>query len=223
MRKLIVIAVIGTVVALTAAVGPAGAAVNTLTLHVSPNPVVLNGPATFSGRLTGPGGVPIVGSSVDIFIFAGAGCPGASFGSIATLITDGGGNYVFGPVTASGIPPGPYSFMAQGGGVTSPCVSITLLAFAPVQSSVSGAYLCYSTYQTEPGVWPAAEALVLANQGYWEPTAVDGNIPGGTNVGNYHLQCNATPMGDGYVGAGGEFYGPDMAAIAQQNLGFYPH
>ena len=220
MRKLIAIAVIGMVVALAAAVGPAGAAVNTLTLHISPNPVVLNGPATFSGRLTGPGGVPIVGSSVDIQVYLGGGC-GLFLGDFPTQTTDATGHYAFGPI--SGFPPFTFSFEAVGGGVSSPCVSVTFGVFARVQANVSGAYLCYSTYQTEPGVWPAAEALVLANQGYWEPTAVDGNIPGGTNVGNYHLQCNVTPKGDGYVGAGGEFYGPDMAATAQQNLGFYPH
>ncbi|HEV2592601.1 MAG TPA: hypothetical protein VGU02_11990 [Gaiellaceae bacterium] len=216
------IAVIGTVVALAAAVGPAGAAVNTLTLTVSPSPVVVNAPVTFSGRLSGPGGVPIVGSSVDIAFFFGAGCTAGGFvGALPTQTTDGSGRYSFGPVPAT-VPPGTYSFQAFGGGTSSACVNLTVLAFA-VQANVSSAYLCYSTYQTEPGVWPAAEALVLANQGYWEPTAVDGNIPGGTNVGNYHLQCNVPPKGDGYVGAGGEFYGPDMAATARQNLGFYPH
>jgi hypothetical protein len=92
-----------------------------------------------------------------------------------------------------------------------------------VAPQVNNIFLCYSSFQTVPGVWPANEALTLVKQGYWEPTAVDGNVDGGVNVGSYHLQCNATPKGDGYVGDGGQWFGPEWAATAKEELGFYPH
>jgi hypothetical protein len=90
-------------------------------------------------------------------------------------------------------------------------------------TQVSGIFLCYSTYQVQPGVWSAPAAAALMKLGYWQPTAVDGNLAGGTNVGKYNLQCNVTPKGDGYVDANGVFWPLTFAPAHEEVLGYYPH
>lgn len=102
-------------------------------------------------------------------------------------------------------------------------------------------FLCYSSYQVEPGVWPVSQAATLYSTfGYWQPFAVMGNVTGGTNVGAYHLVCNLAPgsaiaahratsssaLGDsikhGYVGIGGTVYGADLHDAMANTLGFFP-
>lgn len=51
-------------------------------------------------------------------------------------------------------------------------------------------FLCYSSTQTDPGVWTVDQAPALMAAGYWSPYAIKGNVAGGTNVGGYHLVCN---------------------------------
>ncbi len=94
----------------------------------------------------------------------------------------------------------------------------------PVENSV---FLCYSTYQVDPGVWKLSQAETLFKAGYWQPYAVAGNVVGGTNVGAYHLVCNlatgqSVPAVHGYVGGGGTVVGPDMHKAMETNLAFYP-
>jgi hypothetical protein len=94
----------------------------------------------------------------------------------------------------------------------------------PVEHSV---FLCYSTYQVDPGVWMLSQAETLFKAGYWQPYAVAGNVVGGTNVGTYHLVCNlatgqSVPAVHGYVGGGGTVVGPDMHTTLETNLAFYP-
>src|SRR5206468_8864684 len=56
-----------------------------------------------------------------------------------------------------------------------------------------GAFLCYSRFQVDPGVWPAAEAAALLARGYWRPTATLGTLSA-TRLGPYSLVCNpSTP------------------------------
>lgn len=90
-------------------------------------------------------------------------------------------------------------------------------------AQVNDIFLCYSLYQVQPGVWPSSTAAALIKLGYWEPTAVDGNVAGGTNVGKYNLQCNVTPKGDGYVDANGVFWPSNFAPANEGVLGYYPH
>ena len=93
----------------------------------------------------------------------------------------------------------------------------------PVEHSV---FLCYSTYQVDPGVWKISQAETLFKAGYWQPYAVAGNVTGGTNVGKYHLICNlatgqSVPAVHGYVGGGGTVVGADMHKAYETNLAFY--
>jgi hypothetical protein len=91
-------------------------------------------------------------------------------------------------------------------------------AFAPPPVNI---FLCYSVFQTEPGVWPKPQALALLAQGYWLAYAVPGNVPGGTNIGGFHLVCNLAAgqaVGDSFVGGDGTVLGPAYAGDA----GLYP-
>ncbi len=81
-------------------------------------------------------------------------------------------------------------------------------------------FLCYSKFQVDPSFWAPDQAADLLSGGYWYPNAVPGNVPGGTNLGDYHLVCNApgTPTGD-YLNLNGEVVSKD---VADDNLGYYP-
>ena len=90
-------------------------------------------------------------------------------------------------------------------------------------------FLCYSKFNDVPGVWPDEEAQALLDEGYWSPTAVDGNVDGGTNIGGYHLVCNppvaplsfASSVTDPiatYIGADGTLVGEAGAGMP----GYYP-
>jgi hypothetical protein len=84
-----------------------------------------------------------------------------------------------------------------------------------------GIFLCYSTFQTDPGVWPKSEAEVLLKQGYWLPYAVPDNVTGGTNLGGFHLACNlaaSQSVGDSFVGLDGTVFGPAYTGVE----GLYP-
>jgi hypothetical protein len=90
-------------------------------------------------------------------------------------------------------------------------------------------FLCYSKFNDVPGVWPAAEAQALMDDGYWSPEAVEGTLDGGTNIGGYHLVCNppvapisfaslATDPTTSYIGGDGTPVGEAAAGIP----GYYP-
>lgn len=85
-----------------------------------------------------------------------------------------------------------------------------------------GVFLCYSSFQTVPGVWVKDQAVALIAEGYTEAQAVAGNVEGGANVGAYHLVCNSGLRPNGqFVGDGGFVYGSDYGP-ATEELGFYP-
>lgn len=91
----------------------------------------------------------------------------------------------------------------------------------PVINEPDAVFLCYSKFQTEPGVWSPEQAKELLRQGYYYPVAVKGNVPGGTNLGGYHLVCNApaaTPPGL-LVNENGLVV---PAELAGDTLGYYP-
>lgn len=83
------------------------------------------------------------------------------------------------------------------------------------------AFLCYSAFQDNPGVWSMPVATQLLGQGYWSPYAVPGNVAGGTNIGGYHLTCNLASgqsASDSSLGGAGETYGAgdqsDVSGVA---------
>jgi hypothetical protein len=90
----------------------------------------------------------------------------------------------------------------------------------PAVNEPDGIFLCYSKSQTEPGVWMQDQAAELLAAGYYYPSALAGNVNGGTNLGAFHLVCNAsgTPTGKS-VNENGEVV---SAEYADHNLGYYP-
>jgi hypothetical protein len=67
-------------------------------------------------------------------------------------------------------------------------------------SGTSGAFLCYSKYQTNPGFWPFVSpkgghegAQALLAKGYWSPFA-EKSVPTKTQMtGGWYLLCNLPP------------------------------
>ncbi len=73
---------------------------------------------------------------------------------------------------------------------------------------VSSLFVCYSKFEQDGGaVYTAAQAESLLAEGEWSPVAIAGTVPGGDDVGGYHLACNPpvslAPTGR-YVGDGGD-------------------
>lgn len=85
-----------------------------------------------------------------------------------------------------------------------------------------GIFLCYSKFQTDPGVFGADVAGGLLDKGgYWLPWALKGNAGGGTNIGAYHLICNLAAgqkSTGGYVDADGASEDAQFSDV----LGIYP-
>lgn len=111
--------------------------------------------------------------------------------------------------------------------VTKPVVPSTPTVSAPIAEprGEDGIFLCYSTFQVDPGVWKYSVAQKLIQEGYWAPHAITGNLPGGTNVGRYHLVCNLATgqaAGDQFVGAGGDVSGASVHSLLVGILGWYP-
>jgi len=89
-------------------------------------------------------------------------------------------------------------------------------------------FLCYSKFNDVPGVWPDEEAQSLIDEGYWSPTAMDGNVAGGTNIGAYHLVCNPPAASISFASVadpvtlyvGGD--GTPVGGAGAGNPGYYP-
>ena len=89
----------------------------------------------------------------------------------------------------------------------------------------NNAFLCYSSFEDNPGSWQIGTAAQLLGQGYWSPYAVPGNVAGGTNVGGYHLTCNLASTqsaGDSTLGGAGETYGAGAKSEVSDVPGHYP-
>jgi hypothetical protein len=142
-----------------------------------------------------------------------------------TVTTNSHGNYSVDPVTIDEA--GVYGFKAMvtgfgfGYGTASGCASVTVTApeepvTPPVEPAApdngSSSYLCWNHEMVNPVAYfdsVADEMWMTGN--YFEPQAVLGNVDGGTNIGAYHLVCNAvstlSPTGWG-LGGSGEVYAP---------------
>jgi hypothetical protein len=81
---------------------------------------------------------------------------------------------------------------------------------APVVPMVPRSYLCWNHEMVNPVAYQDAIADTMWALGkYFERVAIYGNVEGGTNIGAYHLVCNASatmqPTGEG-LGGSGEVY-----------------
>lgn len=95
------------------------------------------------------------------------------------------------------------------GAITVLDVSASLLPVVD-DSAVTHEFVCYSRFEQDGGeVLDAATADAFVAAGRWFPYALPGNVPGGENVGAYHLSCNPPagyePTGQS-VGDGGDVF-----------------
>lgn len=102
----------------------------------------------------------------------------------------------------------------------------------PVQppSDSSSTFLCYSLFEVDPAVYTFGSAwhwLTSTSDHYFTPDAVAGNVPYGTNVGGYHLVCNAGLLGDTagtpktYTDSDGDVFGQAWADAMASDYGSY--
>lgn len=77
-------------------------------------------------------------------------------------------------------------------------------------------YLCWNHEMVDPVAYLDTVADEMWATGkYFEPQAILGNVVGGTNIGGYHLVCNAPStltMTDLGLGGSGEVYTADAVA-----------
>jgi hypothetical protein len=98
---------------------------------------------------------------------------------------------------------------------------------------LSGAYLCYSKFQRDPGIWPLSSgntshstAGTLMARGYWSPFA-EKSVPTGTRIaGGWYLQCNLQPgqqaVAGLLVGQRGDLFANNLKLLAVRRPGYYP-
>ena len=103
-----------------------------------------------------------------------------------------------------------------------PCavVTSTTAPAPPSPPSPPRLFLCYSAWQTVPGVWDSADSQRLMRDGYWQPYAVAGPMSGGVNTmdGKYHLDCNPDEKG---MKATGSYVDNNGYAIPEAYEGVY--
>ena len=188
---------------------------------------------TYTGVLS-DNGDPVAGQAITLTVWSGYFCDagtGTVVGSVpADGVTAADGSYSkYGGAAGDGLQYSIQAF-AFGGEVASNCVNLAEgsavlpLIVAPLVHN-SSVFLCYSAFQTDPGVWPASEAAKLMAAGYWSPYAVKGNVSGGTNVGGYHLVCNlASGQAAGQQFASGDGFvpGTDVFSALTGTPGWYP-
>ncbi|MFL5928952.1 MAG: hypothetical protein ACJ77E_18640 [Gaiellaceae bacterium] len=83
------------------------------------------------------------------------------------------------------------------------------------------AFLCYSRFQIEPGVWPAPEAETLFASGYWQPYAILGTRSA-TRLGPYSLVCNLPSTATVFEREAVDDGGALIVGTARAPLGLYP-
>ena len=228
-RLLILLTALSAVVALTAATASANKPVYTLTLTATPSTLVVGDETLLSGALAVDHGNPnLAGYDVAIDVYGDEVCstegstldvlqtePDGTYGG--TYGTDAAGTYyVQASVSSESV-----------GDVVSGCVPVTV-AEKPVpvvpepvvpetvvpSDTVASSYLCWNHEMVNPVAYTDKVADEMWKTGnYFEPQALLGNVAGGTNVGAYHLVCNAPstlkPTGYG-LGGSGEVYSPQM-------------
>ena len=183
-------------------------------------------------------GDPMVGAGVTVTQYDTPTCPTPTNAHVArTYSTTTGAHGLYG-VTVRDLAVGQHSFLATANwhgwhGATSSCLTITVVAAPkpppeppvppeppipplppqlpePVAPVLPSSYLCWNREMVNPVVYMDREADTMWTLGaYLEPKAILGNVEGGTNIGAYHLVCNAPstlrPTGEA-VGGSGEVY-----------------
>jgi len=76
------------------------------------------------------------------------------------------------------------------------CLTAVAVAVPLARAQTTVAFLCYSTFQVDPGVFPLGYPIVTPRPtaaddlaaGYWSPYA-ETSVPTNTKIGNYYLDC----------------------------------
>lgn len=104
-------------------------------------------------------------------------------------------------------------------------VIAALIALGAIAASTAAAeeetgpssYLCWNHEMVNPVEYVDSVADEMWTTGrYIEPQAILRNVEGGTNIGAYHLVCNApsTMKATGFsIGGSGELYSPEVVAL----------
>lgn len=132
-----------------------------------------------------------------------------------------GGSYSFSEQLAAGTyAVNVWTYDSSDDYVADACTIVTVAA-APAAPAVPSdelvsSYLCWNRDMVNPVAYIDKVADTMWKTGkYFEPQAILGNVEGGTNIGAYHLVCNApatmkmTELG---LGGSGEVYGADIMA-----------
>ena len=187
------------------------------------------GTVMYSGAYT-DNGDPVSGSSVSLTVYGGYMCTGSPvFGPTSYFTTDSGGLF---SALSGATSTGQYSAQVNVGSTESNCVNVGVGKVTPPPAASvtlppqeNNVFLCYSAFQTTPGVWNVKEAPGLIAQGYWHPYAVAGNVEGGTNIGTYHLTCNLATgqaAGQQFAALDGYLTGIDQFTGVSGVIGWYP-
>ena len=101
---------------------------------------------------------------------------------------------------------------------------VALTVPAATKASDPGSYLCWNHDMVNPVAYADTVADAMWATGkYLEPQAILGNVTDGTNIGAYHLVCNApttSKMTDTSLGGSGEVYDAvDTAAFHKDHWG----
>jgi hypothetical protein len=149
-------------------------------------------------------GVPAEGQPVYLAQYDDASCTTwSTFVYDRETETTAGGVY---SATVSDLPLGTTWYQAYTEDAESPCVPVTVTATPVVPAdTIASSYLCWNREMVNPVAYIDRTADEMWKTGnYLEPQAILGNVAGGTNLGAYHLVCNApAPMHQTDLGLGG--------------------
>lgn len=218
-RLLIAVAMLCAFAAFAAAAATATEPTFALTLTATPSTLVVGDDTWLAGTLSAvPDTTSVADYDVTLGFYDDAGCSTEPYKVYGGPTTAADGSYG-GSLTLE--EPGTYYFATSAAGVTSNCVTVEV-SVVPVVPAVpavpsdeaSSTYLCWNREMVNPVAYIDKTADAMWKTGrYFEPQAILGNVEGGTNIGAYHLVCNApatmkmTELG---LGGSGEVYGADI-------------
>lgn len=188
-------------------------AVKVFGLSITPNPATADSGKTVTLNVhASQGAAPKSGAAVSFVVTSG---PNA--GLTGTATTDASGNATF---SYTGSAAGTDTVTASATlGTTAVSDTGTVVwggAVAVPSDTVASTYLCWNRDMVNPVAYTDKTADEMWKTGnYFEPQAVLGNVVGGTNIGAYHLVCNASStmtITDVGLGGSGEVYAPDAMA-----------
>jgi hypothetical protein len=218
-RLLIAVAALLACAAFAAAAAAAGGE-PTITLHVAPAAPTANQTLTFTSDVSN-----VESAWVGLYMIKGGTCP--TNPDEEETLAEPSTNTTFDATLAAGS----YAVTAYVWGeesewsLASDCTGVTVSPVVPVvpakpSDEISESFLCWNHEMVDPIAYVDKVADTMWKTGnYFEPQAILGNVVGGTNLGAYHLVCNApgtmTMTGLG-LGGSGEVYSAEVMTLYHQ-------